>query len=190
MRFFAPWFFSQGFVISTFGGSSLGAFSDSNSEFLISLSLKEELMERCLAEALAGDSEGEVPCGALVCDKEGRVLASDHNRVISLKDPTAHAEILSIRKAALLRSNYRLEGLLLFSTVEPCPMCLSAILHARLWGLVYGAPAPKWGAVDSLMSLLETPGLNHRLSHVESGVLKERSSAILVDFFQKKRKKG
>jgi tRNA(adenine34) deaminase len=154
----------------------------------MSLSLKEELMEQCLKEALKGYAEGEVPCGALIADREGEVISIAHNMVISLNDPSAHAEILAIRKAGEAVDNYRLEGFTIFSTVEPCPMCLSAILHARLWGLIYGTPCPKWGAIDSIMSLHQNPSLNHRLGHLESGILADRAEELLVDFFQKKRK--
>jgi tRNA(adenine34) deaminase len=151
-------------------------------------SLKEELMRKALEEAAAAYGEDEVPCGAVATDARGNIIAADHNRCVSLNDPTAHAEILVIRKAALALKNYRLDGLILFSTVEPCPMCLSAIIHARFAGLVYGTPAPKWGAVTSTMRLLDNPHLNHRLSLLEGGLLAGESQELLVNFFNKRRK--
>src|SRR5262245_17596108 len=123
----------------------------------------EALMAEALAEARRGLEAGEVPVGALVVI-DGEIVARAHNAPIALADPTAHAEILALREAARKRGNYRLAGATLYATVEPCPMCCGAILHARIARVVYGTPDPKAGAVESLYRLLDDPRLNHRVS--------------------------
>jgi tRNA(adenine34) deaminase len=153
----------------------------------MSKDLKEDLMRKALEEASIGAWEGEVPAGALVTMPDGKIISRAHNRTVSLSDPTAHAEILAIREAAMVVGNYRLVGLVLVCTLEPCPMCLMAMLHARIFGLIYGADEPKWGAVKSIMALHEIPGLNHYLSHLEGGILKEASEKLLIDFFKMRR---
>ncbi|MDR2339361.1 MAG: nucleoside deaminase [Deltaproteobacteria bacterium] len=150
--------------------------------------LKESLMRAALAEARAAFRESEIPAGALVCTLGGEVLARAHNRVIGLSDPSAHAEILALREASRLIGNHRLTGLALFSTLEPCPMCLSCALQSRLEGIVYGAREPKWGALGSVLDLNSLPGLNHRLSFLEGGVLAEESALLMRDFFKARRK--
>ncbi|MDR2461548.1 MAG: nucleoside deaminase [Deltaproteobacteria bacterium] len=153
----------------------------------MSLMLKEELMRKALEEASLGAGEGEIPAGALVTMPDGKIISEAHNRTIGLSDPTAHAEILAIREAANVLANYRLTGLVVISTLEPCPMCLMAMLHARIYGLIYGADEPKWGAVKSLFALNELPGLNHHLRHLEGGILKEASQKLITDFFKARR---
>ncbi|MDR0355076.1 MAG: nucleoside deaminase, partial [Deltaproteobacteria bacterium] len=115
--------------------------------------LARELMNEALRQARLAAEAGEVPAGAVVADGEGRLAACGRNQVISLADPTAHAEIQAIKAAAAKIGNYRLPGLVLFSTLEPCPMCLMAAIHARLDGVVYGAREPKWGAAGSVVDL-------------------------------------
>jgi tRNA(adenine34) deaminase len=145
----------------------------------------EALMAEALAEARRGLDAGEVPVGALVV-VDGAIVARAHNAPIALADPTAHAEILALRAAARVRGNYRLSGATVYATVEPCPMCCGAILHARVSRVVYGAPDPKAGAVDSLYRLLDDPRLNHRVT-ARGGVLASQAGQLLKTFFEAKR---
>ncbi|MCD6451891.1 MAG: tRNA adenosine(34) deaminase TadA [Acidobacteria bacterium] len=146
----------------------------------------EEFLRLALAEAKRGAEEGEVPVGAIIVI-EDEVVASAHNKPISLNDPTAHAEILAIREAAEKLGNYRLTGGTIYVTIEPCIMCIGAILQARLSRLVYGADDPKFGGVSSLIDLSKIRGLNHKLEII-SGVLKEESASLLRSFFGKRRR--
>lgn len=145
----------------------------------------EAWMNEALAEALAAQEEGEVPVGAVVVF-EGRVVGRGHNRNISDRDPTAHAEIVALREAARALGNHRLTGCTLFATIEPCAMCAGAMVHARIQRLVYGADDPKAGAVRSVMHLLSQPALNHKVE-VTGGVLGERCAQLLQQFFQARR---
>lgn len=142
-------------------------------------------MQEALAEARQALAEGEVPVGAMVV-RDDEVLGRGRNAVISSQDPTAHAEVLALREAARKVGNYRLPGATLYATVEPCPMCCGAALHARVSRVVFGAPDPKGGAAMSLYRLLEDPRLTHR-AEVESGVLAEECGAILRAFFESRR---
>ncbi len=144
----------------------------------------EYFMRMALGEAESALESGEVPVGAVITT-EGRVLARTHNSPILMKDPTAHAEILAIREAANRTGNYRLHGTTLYVTIEPCPMCAGAIIHARIARLVFGATDPKGGAL-SLYGMLNDRKLNHFVE-VTGGVLKEKCSEILSRFFQEKR---
>ena len=143
-------------------------------------------MREALAEARRGLEAGEVPVGAVVV-LDGAVIARAHNAPIALADPTAHAEVLALRDAGLKTGNYRLTGATLYVTVEPCPMCCWAALHARLARVVYGAADPKAGAVESLHRLLDDPRLNHRVA-ATGGVLAGESAALLREFFDTKRR--
>jgi len=142
-------------------------------------------MELALAEARQAEAEGEVPVGAVVA-RDGEVIAAAHNRPIGLNDPTAHAEILALRAAAEKLGNYRLAGCDLYVTLEPCAMCVGALVHARLQRLVYAAADPKGGAVASCLRLLESPHWNHRVE-VRAGVLAEEAAALLQRFFASRR---
>ena len=142
------------------------------------------MMRLALDEARQALHLGEVPIGAVLAHDRD-VVASGFNQPIHAVDPTAHAEVVAIRKAARTLGNYRLTGLSLYVTVEPCMMCIGAIVQARVGELVYGAPEPKFGAVESLMDLKEI-GLPHRLS-VASGVLEQDCKKILQDFFKYRR---
>jgi tRNA(adenine34) deaminase len=142
-------------------------------------------MQLALEEARRAAAAGEVPVGAVVV-LEGEILGRAHNASIGLTDPTAHAEVLALRGAAAKIGNYRLPGAALYVTVEPCAMCAGALLHARVARLIYGAPDPKAGAVRSVLRLLETPGLTHRVT-VTTGIRVEECSALLRDFFQARR---
>ncbi|MDR2199272.1 MAG: nucleoside deaminase [Deltaproteobacteria bacterium] len=151
--------------------------------------VKTSLMREALREARKAGSLGEIPAGAVVCDPRGEILGRGRNRVISLTDPTAHAEILALREASLRMGNHRLTDLILVSTLEPCLMCLAASLEARLRGIVYGAPEPKRGALISSPVLPSFGGANHRFAFVEGGVLEEECAGLMRAFFIPKRKK-
>ena len=145
----------------------------------------ELFMRLALAEAEKALLAGEVPVGAVVV-RGGEVVASAHNGPVGLKDPSAHAEILALRRAAEAEGNYRLAGATLYVTIEPCLMCAGALIHARVSRLVFGAPDPKGGAVVSLYEVLGDGRLNHRVE-VTGGVLSEACGEILSRFFREKR---
>ena len=143
-------------------------------------------MRLALDEAQRGLEAGEVPVGAVVV-RDGLVVGHAHNTPLGLADPTAHAEIIALREAGRGLGNYRLPGATLYVTVEPCPMCCGAALHARLARVVYGALDPKAGAVESLYRLLDDARLNHRVE-AAGGVLAEECGAVLRRFFAAKRR--
>lgn len=124
--------------------------------------------------------------GAVVVGPSGKILSCAYNRSLSDTDPTAHAEILALRKAAKKIGNYRLAGCRLVSTIEPCPMCAGAAVHARVSEILYGADDPKAGGVRSLYRIASDPRLNHRIV-VISGVLVGECSALLTEFFRSRR---
>jgi len=142
-------------------------------------------MNLALAEAKKAGREGEVPVGAVLV-ADGQVIAKGHNRPVALSDPTAHAEILALRKGAAKGGNYRLPRCTLYVTLEPCAMCAGAIMQARVSRLVFGAEDPKAGAVQSLYVLLEDRRLNHQV-RVTSGILREECQTILQKFFKERR---
>ena len=146
----------------------------------------EGFMREALAEARQALAAGEVPVGAIVVSG-GAVIGRGHNQPLGLSDPTAHAEVLALRGAAVKAGNYRLPGATLYVTVEPCPMCCGAALLARVARVVYGAADPKFGAAQSLYRLLDDPRLNHR-TKVERRVLEEESRELLTAFFETKRR--
>ncbi len=148
-------------------------------------SLDEHFMREAQREARKALAAGEVPVGAVVV-LDGRVVGAGFNQPIGRADPTAHAEIVALRVAAREVSNYRLTGATLYVTVEPCVMCVGAIVHARIGTLVYGASEPKAGAVRSAMRALDHPALNHRVEVIE-GVLDEECGQIMQDFFRDRR---
>jgi tRNA(adenine34) deaminase len=145
-------------------------------------------MRMALAEAQAAFDAGEVPVGAVIAHG-GQIVAAAHNQREQLHDPTAHAEMIAITQAAESLGSWRRDGCTLYVTLEPCPMCAGAILQARIPLLVYGAPDPKAGAVDTLYQLLRDPRLNHRCQSV-SHVLSDDCGGILSRFFQKQRAMG
>ena len=144
-------------------------------------------MRAALAEARKAMARDEVPIGAIVA-VGGRIVASGFNQPISAVDPTAHAEIGALRAAAQTIGNYRLTGATLCVTVEPCAMCVGAMVHARIGTLIYGAPEPKTGAVRSTLNLIHDPSWNHRITVVE-GVMAEDCRALMQEFFSEKRKR-
>src|SRR5689334_5254253 len=145
-----------------------------------------EYMEMALAEARNADRAGEVPVGAVVVI-DGAVVARAFNQPISTSDPTAHAEMLALREAARVVGNYRLSAATMYCTLEPCMMCAGAMIHARLARLVFGALDPKAGSAGSIYNVLTDPRLNHRVE-VVPGVRQAESSALLRDFFSRRRK--
>jgi tRNA(adenine34) deaminase len=142
-------------------------------------------MEAALAEARAAGDAGEVPVGAVVV-LEGRVAGLGRNQPIGAHDPTAHAEIVAMRDAAARIGNYRLTGATLYVTIEPCLMCVGAMIHARIDTVVYGAPEPKAGALESTQRAHEHPALNHRLVAV-SGVRAAECRDLVQQFFRSRR---
>jgi len=142
-------------------------------------------MRAALEQAARARDAGEVPVGAVIV-LDGAVIGEGFNQPIGSHDPTAHAEIVAIRRAAARLGNYRLTGATLYVTIEPCQMCVGAMIHARIARLVYGAPEPKAGAIESAMRAHEHPSLNHRLE-VTGGVLAEESRALMQAFFRERR---
>jgi tRNA(Arg) A34 adenosine deaminase TadA len=145
----------------------------------------EKYMKMALEEAEKAGQRGEIPVGAILL-KGDRVIAKDHNRCIELNDPTAHAEILVLRKGGQILRNYRLTEAVVYVTVEPCPMCVSAMVHGRISRLVFGSLEPKYGAVESKFRLLNNNGLNHRVK-VDRGILGKECGEILKAFFRDRR---
>jgi tRNA(adenine34) deaminase len=143
-------------------------------------------MSRALACARDSYARDEVPVGAVIVDSEGRVIASASNAPIASHDPTAHAEILALRNAGRALGNYRLPGCVLYATLEPCAMCVGALVHARVARIVYGAPDPKAGACGSVLDLTAHPALNHRIE-VTGGVIADECAALLRSFFAARR---
>ena len=148
----------------------------------------ESFMRQALREAKRALEEEEVPVGAVVV-REGRIVARAHNRPIHLKDPSAHAEILALRRAARKLGNYRLPGCTLYVTIEPCAMCAGAIVQGRLRRVVFGASDPKAGASGSALTVLNHPKLNHQ-AEVSGGLLADDCGAVLREFFRRRRVKS
>ena len=151
----------------------------------VSTSMDEHWMGIALAQARLAAQRGEVPVGAVVVGPEGE-LARAHNQPIALCDPTAHAEILALRSAALRVGAYRLPGTTLYATLEPCALCLGAALHARVERVVFGASDPKGGAAGSVVDLTALDGVNHSVD-VTGGILAGASAGLLQAFFRAKR---
>jgi tRNA(adenine34) deaminase len=142
-------------------------------------------MRRALELATLAAREGEVPVGAVVV-KDGQLIAEGWNRPIGHHDPTAHAEIQALRAAGKALNNYRLGGTTLYVTLEPCPMCAGAIVHARVQRVVFAASDPRTGAAGSIYNILQSNELNHRCE-VEGGLLAEESASLLRHFFRSRR---
>lgn len=142
-------------------------------------------MARAIAEAERAASAGEVPIGAVLV-LDGEIVGTGYNQPISAGDPTAHAEIVAIRDAARRVGNYRLPGSTLYVTIEPCLMCVGALVHARIGTLVYGAAEPRTGAVESTVRAGELPGHNHRFAWL-GGVREAECRALMQEFFRLRR---
>lgn len=146
-------------------------------------------MREALREAQASSLRGEVPVGAVIVNREGDIIARTGNAPIGIIDPTAHAEILAIRDAAYGVDNYRLNGMTLYVTLEPCTMCAGAISHARIERVVFGASDVKGGAVENGVQFFEQATCHHR-PEVTGGVLAEEAAAMLKAFFKARRSKA
>ena len=145
-------------------------------------------MRQAIRQACMAADAGEVPIGAVIV-KDGNILAQAHNQTETLKDPTAHAEILAITQAAAALGDWRLEGATLYVTKEPCPMCAGAIVNARISMVHWGVSDPKRGGADSCFKILQSDCLNHRAAFAP-GLLEEECREILVTFFRERRGKG
>ena len=146
----------------------------------------ERFMRAALEQALEGSRHGEVPVGAVVVLAD-EVVGAGFNQPISAADPTAHAEIVALRAAATRLSNYRLTGATLYVTIEPCQMCVGAMIHARIARVVYGTREPKAGAIESAMRAHEHPAVNHRMA-AAGGVLEDECRTLVQEFFEVRRK--
>jgi len=142
-------------------------------------------MQEALVEARKAEAEEEIPIGAIILLNE-KVIGRGHNSSVGLRDPSAHAEIMALRHAANNIGNYRLPGSIMIVTIEPCIMCLGAMIQARVEKLIYGAPDPKAGAIHSCFELVNNPHLNHQIQ-VEQGILEDECASILKHFFQIRR---
>jgi tRNA(Arg) A34 adenosine deaminase TadA len=147
----------------------------------------DEWMEQALGQARTALAAGEVPVGAVVVSADGKIVGRGFNHPISSQDPTGHAEIMALREAAREVSNYRLTGMTLYCTLEPCVMCAGAIVHARIARLVFGAHDPKAGAAGSIYNVVADPRLNHH-PEVVTGVREAECRQLLQEFFIWKRK--
>ena len=145
-------------------------------------------MERALAQARQAVTVGEVPVGAVLV-RNGSVLAEAHNLIETTPDATAHAEMLLLREAARQTQSWRLDGVTIYVTLEPCPMCAGAMVLARIDRLVYAAPDPRKGAVDSIFDVLRNPANNHQVE-VSSGLMAEPAGKLLREFFAARRGKA
>jgi tRNA(adenine34) deaminase len=144
-----------------------------------------DFMKLALSEARKAVQKNEIPIGAVLIAENDELLSAAHNQTITSKDPTAHAEILALRSAAKKIGNYRLLNTTLYVTVEPCPMCMGAAIHARVSRVVFGTRDPKWGAARSLYNLAEDRRFNHQLEVIE-GICKDECKKIIQDFFSSK----
>jgi tRNA(adenine34) deaminase len=144
-----------------------------------------DFMRKALELAHQARDRGEVPVGAVVV-LDGTVIGEGFNQSIGASDPTAHAEIVALRNAASRIGNYRLPGATMYVTIEPCQMCVGAMVHARIAKLVYGTREPKAGAIESAMQAHEHPALNHRME-AEGGILEEDCRELMQEFFRDRR---
>lgn len=145
----------------------------------------QHAMQQALALARQAWSEGEVPVGAVVTDANGSIIGAGRNQTISAHDPSAHAEMVALRAAALACENYRLPEATVYVTLEPCAMCIGALLHARVKRVVYAASDPKTGACGSVLALHDS-ALNHQ-TRLQGGLLAEEASTLLRAFFKERR---
>lgn len=145
-------------------------------------------MQFAIEQAKLAEKQDEVPIGAVLV-KDNKIIASGFNQPIGHIDPTAHAEIICLRNAALSLNNYRLPNTTLYVSLEPCAMCAGAIIQARITHVVYAASEPRSGAIKSVFQLFDNPALNHSVD-VTSGILAEESASLLKQFFKNRRKKS
>ena len=147
--------------------------------------LDHQFMRMAIEQAQIAAQSGEVPVGAVLV-RDGKVISKAFNKPITNHDPSAHAEMLALREAALIEENYRIPGSTLYVTLEPCAMCSGAMLHARIDRVVYGASDPKTGAAGSVLDLFSSKQINHQTS-VEGGIMGEECGQLLRDFFKERR---
>jgi tRNA(adenine34) deaminase len=147
--------------------------------------LDQQYMRLAIEQAQLAAQSGEVPVGAVLV-RDGQVISRAFNKPIANHDPSAHAEMLALREAAVAVENYRIPGATLYVTLEPCAMCSGAMLHARLDRVVYGAPDPKTGAAGSVLDLFSSKQINHQ-TRVEGGIMSEECGQLLRDFFKGRR---
>ena len=147
--------------------------------------LDQQFMRMAIEQAQLAAQSGEVPVGAVLV-RDGQVISKAFNKPIANHDPSAHAEMLALREAALTEENYRIPGTTLYVTLEPCAMCSGAMLHARVGRVVYGAPDPKTGTAGSVMDLFSSKQINHQTT-VEGGIMGEECGQLLRDFFKGRR---
>jgi tRNA(adenine34) deaminase len=147
--------------------------------------LDQQYMRMAIEQAQLAAQSGEVPVGAVLV-KDGQVISKAFNKPIANHDPSAHAEMLALREAALAEENYRIPGSTLYVTLEPCAMCSGAMLHARIDRVVYGASDPKTGAAGSVLDIFASKQINHQTS-VEGGIMSEECGQLLRDFFKGRR---
>jgi len=148
----------------------------------------DKFMTLALIEAENAGKKGEVPVGAIIIDSCGKVIARGHNLRESKNDPTAHAEIVAVRKASRKTGSWRLTECTIFTTLEPCPMCAGALINSRIKRVVFGCRDPKAGACGTLLDIPSHPVLNHKVEII-SGILEEECSKLLKDFFKSRRNK-
>ena len=148
--------------------------------------LHVEFMKLALSEAKKAWEKDEVPVGAVLVADNANLISTAHNQTISRKDPTAHAEILALRSGAVKIGNYRLLNTTLYVTVEPCIMCMGAVIHSRVSNVVFGAQDPKWGAAGSLYNFASDQRLNHRPGIIE-GICRSDCEKLMKDFFRLRR---
>jgi tRNA(adenine34) deaminase len=149
------------------------------------LELDRQYMRLAIEQAQLAAQAGEVPVGAVLV-RDDQVISKAFNKPIANHDPSAHAEILALRAAALAEENYRIPGSTLYVTLEPCAMCSGAMLHARIDRVVYGAPDPKTGAAGSVLNLFSSKQINHQTT-IEGGIMSEECGQLLRDFFKGRR---
>ncbi|QWD82163.1 tRNA adenosine(34) deaminase TadA [Polynucleobacter sp. MWH-S4W17] len=147
--------------------------------------LDQQYMRMAIEQAQLAAQSGEVPVGAVLV-RDGQVISRAFNKPIANHDPSAHAEMLALREAALAEENYRIPGSTIYVTLEPCAMCSGAMLHARIDRVVYGAPDPKTGAAGSVLDIFSSKQINHQTS-VEGGIMSEECGQLLRDFFKGRR---
>ena len=145
-----------------------------------------EIMKIALNQGESARKKNEVPIGAVLVADNHQILATEHNRTITLNDPTAHAEILTLRAAAAKIGNYRLLNTILYVTVEPCPMCMGAAINARVSHVIFGARDPKWGAAGSVYNFAADRRLNHQ-PEVLGGICESECKQLIQNFFRQKR---
>jgi tRNA(adenine34) deaminase len=152
---------------------------------MMQVELDRQFMQQALDQAKLAANAGEVPVGAVLV-RDGQIISTGFNQPISNSDPSAHAEMMALRSAALTASNYRLPGTTLYVTLEPCTMCAGAMLHARVDRVVFGAPDPKTGAAGSVLNVFSEKQINHQ-TQVDGGIMAEECGQVLRNFFKERR---